>query len=619
MGFMEYANYHQCNIIPQEEFEELVTEVFGVIATNISRSLGPLGSSATILNGMMTEATKDGYSILSNYRFNNKYKRLVLNLIKAPCTKMNNTVGDGTTTVIALTNALFQRYRNQEKSLYSLYRLPRELTKCLDSVVEEIVQKIQERAQPLDPTDYDKVFNLAYVVSNGNKEVSSQIAKVYAESKSPVIKLKDSPTNRSYIEAVEGFSFPANAIDSIYVTNEDLSATEQDVMTMLFGQKITRDLLESIIVPVSKVAHLSQKKLLVIAPSYDDYMCETVLGQFANAEIRQFGSVNTLMLQYRMADIEQGQRDDLAVILRSKTINQLVLNDIKEAIQLSPEKFVSDAYKDPSSPMYRMLGHADTAFISCTNGSIFTSQNIEQDEAYQQALKNAQAELDAIVRSSSMERQSYSHKIYDARARVLQLQMKNYVYYIGADSELQKQILWDSIEDVVKCMRSAIRCGVVPGCQLTIINVCKNLLWSGSRFNECDANTPSLRTELLTMIMSACMEVYEMVLHGPDKHGLVKMIKDWNTAYQGDEGAAKLAATAVELGYNIIGRSITENCVFDLETRTFNPNIITSAETDVMVLRAATELVKILISGNQCIYVDEEINSTHQETKEVYV
>ena len=119
MGFMEYANYHQCNIIPQEEFEELVTEVFGVIATNISRSLGPLGSSATILNGMMTEATKDGYSILSNYRFNNRYKRLVLNLIKAPCTKMNNTVGDGTTTVIALTNALFEIFRSQENKLYS--------------------------------------------------------------------------------------------------------------------------------------------------------------------------------------------------------------------------------------------------------------------------------------------------------------------------------------------------------------------------------------------------------------------------------------------------------------------------------------------------------------------
>ena len=81
----------------------------------------------------------------------------------------------------------------------------------------------------------------------------------------------------------------------------------------------------------------------------------------------------------------------------------------------------------------------------------------------------------------------------------------------------------------------------------------------------------------------------------------------------------KLAAAATELGYSIIGKSMTENKVFDLETMSFNPNIITSAETDCMVIKAAAELIKILISGNQCIYVDEEVNSTHQETREVYV
>ena len=619
MGFMEYANYHQCNIIPQEEFEELVTEVFGVIATNISRSLGPLGSSATILNGMMTEATKDGYSILSNYRFNNRYKRLVLNLIKAPCTKMNNTVGDGTTTVIALTNALFEIYRSQEKKLYSMYRLPRELTKTLDSVVDEIVEEIKKRAQPLDPVDYDKIYNLAYVVSNGNKEVSSQIAKVYTESKTPVIKLKDSPTNKSYIESVEGFSFPTNAIDSIYVTNEDLTTTEHDVITMIFAQKITRDIMESIIIPVSKVVHIMKRKLIIIAPSYDDYMCETILGQFANAEIRQFGAVNTLMTQYRLSDTENGQRDDLATILRSKTINSLVTKDITDAIAISPDKFVNDALNDPKSPMYRFVGRATTAFISCKNGSIFTADGIENDSEYQLALKNAMAELDAVTKATSMERQSYSHKIYDARARVLQLQMKNYIYYIGADSDLQKQILWDAIEDVVKCMRSAIRCGVVPGCQLTIINICKQMLNDMVNNNKTISNSDKLRLTIITIIQSACQRVYEMVLHGPDKYGLVKLIKNWDTDYTGDEGAMKLAAAATELGYSIIGKSMTENKVFDLETMSFNPNIITSAETDCMVIKAAAELIKILISGNQCIYVDEEVNSTHQETREVYV
>ena len=68
MSFLEYSNKTHSNIIPQEEFEELIHEVFNVISENLCKSLGPLGSSATILDGMMTDATKDGYSILLKYR-----------------------------------------------------------------------------------------------------------------------------------------------------------------------------------------------------------------------------------------------------------------------------------------------------------------------------------------------------------------------------------------------------------------------------------------------------------------------------------------------------------------------------------------------------------------------
>lgn len=613
MGFMEYSNMHQCNIIPQHEFEELITEVFDVVATNISRSLGPLGSSATILNGMMTEATKDGYSILSNYRFNNKYKRLILNLIKAPCTKMNNTVGDGTTTVIALTNALFQLYRRRENDFFKLYRLPRDLIKTWDALTDEIVERIKSKAVPLDPEDYEKVYNLAYVVSNGNKEVSSQISKVYRESKSPAIKLKDSPTNQSYIESTDGFSFPTNAIDSVYVTDGDLSMTERDVYTMIFAQKITRDIMENIIIPVSRVIHTKGEKLVIIAPSYDDYMAETMLGQYASAEIRQFGSVQTIMTQYRLSDTENGQRDDLATILRAKTITRLVEEDIENAIGNDPQKFINDAINNSTSPLYRMIGHADKVFISCKNGSIFSNSGIEDDPEYQDALKRANAELELAMKTASKEQQSYSHKIYDARARVLQLKMKNYIYYIGADSDLQKQILWDSIEDVVKCMRSAIRCGVVPGCQLTIMKVCSELI------EELQANKSSdpLKLELVKLIKESCETVYSKVLHGPDNHGIVKLISGWEGLSINNPSV--ISKLAVLLGNGIVRASQEKNCVYDLESRTFNPNIITSAETDCMVIKSATELIKILISGNQCIFIDEDVNSSHQETREVYV
>ena len=47
-------------------------------------------------------------------------------------------------------------------------------------------------------------------------------------------------------------------------------------------------------------------------------------------------------------------------------------------------------------------------------------------------------------------------------------------------------------------------------------------------------------------------------------------------------------------------------------------DIITSAETDIMVLTAASELIKILTSGNQCIFLDSEVNMSHQDDVTVY-
>ena len=71
MEFMKYSNEHQVNIIPKDGYEELVHDVFNIIASNMAKSLGPLGSSSMIIDGMSTEATKDGFAILKNIRFHN--------------------------------------------------------------------------------------------------------------------------------------------------------------------------------------------------------------------------------------------------------------------------------------------------------------------------------------------------------------------------------------------------------------------------------------------------------------------------------------------------------------------------------------------------------------------
>lgn len=624
MGFLEYSNANQCNIIPQDEFEGLVQDVFGVISSNIGKSLGPLGSSATVLDGMLTEATKDGYSILKKYRFHNRYKKMIYNLIMAPCTRMNNTVGDGTTTAIVLANALFGRYKERKGALYTLYRLPRQFTQAWNDSIEDIIKRVNEQAVMIEPNDYDTIYNIAYVTSNGNAEISEAIAKTYHESKSPSIKMKDSPTNKSYISPINGFDFPANLISDAFVRNEDLTAEEKNICVMIFDHKIETDFFSNVIIPINEVLRAQQKKLLILAPGYDKYMCDTIVEQYINNEYRATRSINLIMGQYMLGKLSENQLSDLAVVLRSKVVTQEIAIGISADIANgNVDGTVEKMLEDETYQFNRYIGTAATALLSCENGSIFRVNNIEEDIIYQETLSHAHRELDSIMANTDYEKQSYASKIYNAKARLSQLEMRNFIYYVGADSALQRNIIWDSVEDVIKCVRSAIKSGTVPGSQISILRACAEIMVEIYGTNEVPidpsniSDSDKLKFEIITMIYASVVDVYLQVLHGADGRGIIKTIDRWQ--YTTEAGNEELNKAAIKKAEDIVINSVEKNQSFDLETLDFSSSIITSAETDTMVLSAASELVKILISGNQCIFLDADVNEIHQETVEAYV
>ena len=53
-------------------------------------------------------------------------------------------------------------------------------------------------------------------------------------------------------------------------------------------------------------------------------------------------------------------------------------------------------------------------------------------------------------------------------------------------------IIWDAVEDVIKCVRSAIKTGIVPGCQLTIMSCCNDAVQEISKKYQHDGTSPSL-------------------------------------------------------------------------------------------------------------------------------
>lgn len=652
MGFLDYSNQTQSNIIPKEEFDAMVQEVFTCIASNLCKSLGPLGSSATILDGMQIEATKDGHSILSKYRFHNRYKKMIYKLITAPCERMNNTVGDATTTAIALTSALYNRWMMSRNVLSTLYRLPRQFTQEWDYIINELMERSKGKATPIVSTDYDTIYNIAYVTSNGNKEVSDTIAKVYHESGTPSIRQKDSPTNKSYIKAINGYDFPCNLISDAYVRNEDLSVEENDIYVMIVDFKIETDVFNGLINMINDVIRSMGSKLLLIAPTYDKLFCDTVLAQHISKEFRS-GGISLITAQYSPSQLKEHELWDLATIARAKVINQDHVNHIiAELANTTIDKVIDDIFNNKESEFYGFIGKIDHALLTCKSGSVFRVNDIQNDEEYQRALNRAKNALNEIKANTSLERQAYAAKIYDANSRVLQLEMKNYIYYIGADSNLQKNITWDAVEDVIKCTRSATKYGIVPGCQLSLISSCSEMMDEilkkygvdeledlRKKFeNEEDpvkaevydkaidsivdsiSKQDKLRLEIIRIIHSSLIDVYSQILHGADGTGMIKTIDGWEKVDATDKKAAdNLREEAIKKSLEIITESVERNQVFDLENLEFSSHIITSAETDSMVISVASELVKILISGNQCIFLDADVDESHEEQRDVYV
>lgn len=603
MGFMDYPNQTGANVLSQEGFQELVESTFNTVAEIVSKSLGPLGSESIILEGMYTTATKDGFAIFKNIKFGNIYKSLVYKLIAAPCTKLNNTVGDGTTSAIMLTKHLLSAYKEMKDSgvLQKQYRLPREFNQAWDKVIADIVAILKESAVPLskDYNDPDAItaYDIAKVSSNGNEEISRNIREIYEKSSSPTIKLKNSPTNKCYIEAIDGFTFPTNLADEACVTNDDLSTDEKDVAVLLFNYKIDRETFENVIVPINNVYRAEGTKLLIIAPAYDELLVKTVLTSYANAEFsKNGGKVNLLISQYAYSKLENNQLEDLAAVIGCKIIDRDVTAALtKKFADISEgeifEYLTNEAGDEITKGDLRIhIGGIPNAHLTITDGAVFSGFDTEHNQMYQNQLKRAIRNYNNIVDATDNDKKNYASDIAKAKARVGRLKMESYTYYIGADSSLQADVIWDTVDDVIKAVSSASKFGIIPGCQIMILSACEKLLKLKYERGEDD-----IYRMITTMIEIAAHSLYSDVLNGPNKDGIERA---------GEALGCQLLTS------DVIRKSVETKLVYDMQTLEYNPRIVTSVETDINILQAAGELVRLLISGNQCLYVNQALNSS---------
>lgn len=659
----------RANVISKEDFEDRVDRVFHKLWEDLSKSFGPGGAGTFISIYPNYYNTKDGFTIMKNVGFDKKLDQFICDMAMDICSRLNFTAGDGTTTSVIATKSIYDSYRqmvkasevDNESDIHFNKILPRDILTKLNILKEKILEKLSAMATSIQSDDPDILANnirkVVYVSSNANEEITNIISSMYRELMYPAISCVISKDGSMHSSIVSGYKNTVSLTDKLYCNNDNGTcklATGANVL--IFSHKITKDTYDKILKPLTANSRRLGKRLICVAPYYDDVAINGSIARELNAEFKNTGEVGlVLTVCKRPTGPDKVALSDLAMLLNTvvitpemeaeaitkissygegnEGISVLKIFDLntrnipginiyttnEEGTELHIEKSEAGGRSplkcevDPAQVI--RVGYCDSVEIGVEN-SLFSGFYYDKAlyRKYVQEAKDDLADIAHKVKTIGSYSADYNHK----QQRVYALGLKTGVIEVGASSEISQNYLKDTVDDAVKAAKSAYENGVVLGCNVTLMRA-MNMV-------KDEIKNDKVMTILLILLINGFRSVYETVLSNvfenrtinvatgaSELNSIIKEIRGWrcieNTEDSVDDAifqnAVKNSVDSVDSQYDlyssIIDISVDKNVTFDLSTCEFSRSIINSAETDKEILKATIDLLGLLITGNQVV------------------
>lgn len=665
LSFIEqqFSEEPHINVISKERFEERVNLVFTELWDRLSKSFGPGGAGTFISVYPNYYNTKDGFTIMKNVAFDKKLDQVISDMVMTICTRLNFTVGDGTTTAVIATKGMYDAYQMKKAEFESMHVLPRVIMHRLEVLKDRLIEEIDEMATPIRSDDPEILkANIAKVVdisSNGNKEITDMISDLYGKLMYPAISCTLATDGITKASVVEGYKLDITLTDKIYINNDDNTMTLNSADFLVFDHKVTQDTYVNILKPLSEVCNTYGRHLVCIAPYYD----ETALSGVIKTDLNRLYAAKkdiplVLTVCSKVSGFAKTCLDDLSMLLNTMIITPSIektlidnykknfnvfevfnidnrkIPDICVGVMKNPELF-----KDGGAPVIRTEMYNENIDDSmiynnqfedlfrvgfCKNSVIGLKESsfsgfFYDPSLYEKYLSTAKTELDEVRRKCE-NIGTFSVQLSEKQKRVYALGLKTGLIEVGSSSELSQGYLKDTFDDAIKAAASAYNNGVVLGCNVTSMRAIRQFIHDN--MSELD----NLDLMLMDMLMIGYQSVYETVLSNvmtdskfsddelnssmeSDTDAFIECVKAQGypnfDMSENVKGAlitcVSPLSSSMSLFKAIMRISIYTNSVFNLSTGKFDKDVINSAETDKEILKATIDLLSLLITGNQLV------------------
>ena len=588
------------NVISEEEYKKRLNLLFEDVSNILSKTLGPFGATSVLDKVGDVMLSKDGWQVLKKLAYMDEVQNTLLGLLVKIAHQVVMRVGDGSTTSIVGANQLLKQI---EKISNNTDLRPKQLLDTLERVVDDICEKIQQNAIPINKDgDLEEIYRLAMVSTNGDKGVSEMIRTIYKETGNPAIEFNKSKSTETTYEILKGYKLQfMTYIDRIFINNDNGTCKINKPMVLMFDHKLEHEYFETLLQPAIRYACNNDRRLVVVAPYYDSYL----LQKFSRDIAYEFKATKTTNVVYARASLMDEYRtelfNDFAALCGCSVINENIVYEIThEQLEYKPEEYIGEVEE-------MELGEQST----------FAKGFIRKNETMLDILeKDAISKYQELCEASESST-TITEAMVNAKQRMSKLKCNMGVINVGGSTELAKIANYDLIEDAVKACESAYLFGVTPGQTIGIQTAIRDLLCS-EKYKEDKTGCIFLEA-----ISHAYRDVTRILLENKFKQNIPDSVM-----------------------VNLVERSVKEQSVIDVEKTEFefvshvatahmkptqrffhrfktllnkelnethehvfiqelflNSNIINSCKTDIEVLKATSGIIGLLLSSNQYVAV----------------
>lgn len=564
------------NIVPRDVFREVQLETMQRVSEALANSFGPAGSTTLIRSGMdekdtgVSAYTKDGHRILSSIKFSKPIEMSILDDLKDITRNTVKTVGDGTTSAVMLSAAIFEAMNTLSAGSRDKY-----YAECLKDIVKSACEVIAESGRECTLED---IYQIAYISTDGNKEVSQNIYDLYKKFGMNVfIDVGISNTPETTLKTYDGLTIQAGYFDPCFINVEgDSLCTLKNANIYIFEDAInTPEMLnfcykiieDNILTPFQKYdEYLKRKDMKKADKALQDVKPTVVFTPSFGRDIRsRMDNILELMSRTQVAGrppilivtniTDMDRLSDLAELSGAKMIKNYINPDVqKEDIEkgLAPTMETISKWFGGKAD----LVSADMNTTKIVNPQLMFNSDGSYSDRYNALLKGLEAQL-----SQYEETKTELTEMNKLRRRIQSLKCNLVEYLVGGISYTDRDALKDAVEDAVLNCRSAAEQGVGRAANYEGYWAIKKLLYEDNNLDK----------GLLQSILNAYVKVIAAIYHEDSDSFLIS-----------------------EEPYNMMGGDV---------------KVLSSIKTDQVILEAISQIVGLMFRTNQFICSSPSYNT----------